>query len=157
MYALRRLTLGIEGAQFKDRIIEISDPRVTLASSIWQIFGGSKMEPPFKISFVQVGIKMGCCDVVFHSTSGDNHYVAVSLFALAPNPGDGWKILTQQEVINRLLEWGFEIHDEQVGPIPDGTVNSDQPIAMESDEGRQKLIKLLKTEFDKPSGHDSRG
>ena len=107
------------------------------------------MEARFKISFAQVGNPPGCWDVVFHSTGRDVHYVAVSLYAIVPNPGNGWRILNQGEVIDRLLEWGFEIHNEQVGPIPDGTVNSGQPIAMESDKDRQALLRLLTTEFDK--------
>lgn len=113
------------------------------------------MEQRFKISFVQVGNQPGCWDVVFHSTSRDIHYVAVSLYAIVPNPSNGWRILSQGEVINRLLEWGFEIHREQVGPIPDGTVNAGQPIAMESDNDRLALIRLLATEFDKERGNVS--
>ena len=115
------------------------------------------MEPRYKISFVRVGIQAGCWDVVFHSTSRRIHYVAVSLYAIVPNPGDGWRILSEGEVIDRLLEWGFERHREQVGPIPDGTVNSDKPIAIESDKDRRALIELLKTEFDNARGQASHG
>ena len=115
------------------------------------------MEPRYKISFVRVGSQLGCWDVVFHPTSRGVHYVAVSLYAIVPNPGNGWRILSEEEIRGRLLEWGFEIHREQAGPIPDGTVNPYKPIAIESDKDRRALMELLTTESHDARGHASQG
>ena len=67
-------------------------------------------------------------DIVFVASGNGPRYVAVSVSPMAPEPGNGWKILSDDEVCDWLRQWGFTIDDGTEVPQPDQTVNGANPI-----------------------------
>ena len=49
---------------------------------------------------------------------------------MAPEPGNDWKILSDDEVCDWLRQWGFAIDGGTEVPQPDQTVNEANPIPM---------------------------
>ena len=69
-------------------------------------------------------------DFVFVASGNAPRYVAVSVSPMAPEPGNGWKILSDDEVCDWLRQWGFAIDGGTEVPQPDQTVNEANPIPM---------------------------
>ena len=80
-------------------------------------------------------------DLAFVASGDSPRWVAVSVDPMVPNPGNGYKILSDDEICAWLQEWGFSIDWETHVPQPDGTVNAANPIPMFG--GLSNLMELL--------------
>ncbi len=83
-------------------------------------------------------------DLAFVRSGNSARCVAVSVDPMVPNPGNGYKILSDDEICDWLQKWGFAIDEETQVPLPDGTVNAANPIPMFG--GLSDLVELLAQE-----------
>lgn len=80
-------------------------------------------------------------DLAFIASGDPPRCVAVSVNPIVPNPGNGYKILSDDEICDWLQKGGFAIDEETPVPQPDQTVNAAHPIPMFG--GLSDLAKLL--------------
>lgn len=83
-------------------------------------------------------------DLAFVASGNRPRHVAVSVNPIVPNPGNGYKILSDDEVCDWLQKWGFAIDEETLIPQPNQTVNAAHPIPMFG--GLSDLVELLAEE-----------
>ena len=75
--------------------------------------------------------------------------VAVSVDPLVPDPGNGVRMLSSDEICERLQQWGFEIDWEVAGPQVNRKINAPKPISMA--HGRGELMEVLAKESPCPA------
>ena len=83
-------------------------------------------------------------DLVFFTSESPARCVAVSVDPMVPNPGEGYKILSDDEICDWLQQAGFAIDEETQVPQPGRTVNAANPIPMFG--GQSALQELLAQE-----------
>ena len=88
-------------------------------------------------------------DLVFIAGGKAPRYVAVSVFPQVSLPGKGEYILRNDEVCDRLQQWGFAIDEEMQVPAPDKTVNTGNLISMAG--GLSDLVELLANAVPRPT------
>ena len=88
-------------------------------------------------------------DLVFVANGNASRGVAVSVSPMVPDPGNGYKILSDDEICDWLQQWGFAIDEETQVPPPDRTVNAADPISIS--RGLSDLVELLSEAVPRPA------